>query len=105
MSLNRITAGDYGYELVLTYLDTDTNAAADLSGYTTAQQIHIRAPDRSVRPKSGSFVTDGTDGEVSIIVADGDIPGSWAGRRCAFRIQVTSGTSQLSSDWEEFEPV
>ena len=104
MSLQKIVAGDYGYEIELEYIDVDTNSAADLSAYTTTQTIQIRAPDGSIGTLSGSFSTDGTDGLVKAVVTDGAIPEKWQNKPCAARIQVTRTGGKLSSEWEEFSP-
>ena len=102
MSLNKIVAGAFGYDMILTFKDTDTDAAEDLSGFS-GKYIDIRAPDWSVNSITGSWVTDGSDGLVSATVPSGAIPESWSGKTIAARIKVTSGTAAIYSEWEEFE--
>lgn len=103
MSLEKRVAGDFGYEVELTFKDVDTGNVEDLSAFTTTQTIQIRAPDWSIKTLSGSWVTDGTDGKVKAVVTEGAIPESWSGRRCAERIQCTRTGGRATSEWEEFE--
>ncbi len=105
MSLRDIAAGSWGYELELVWKDTDTKNVEDLSGYTTAQNIVIIAPDGSENEVVGSFSGDGTDGKVKITVADGAIPKAWKGKPIQVRIAVQSPTGKVYSKEEEFIPV
>jgi len=105
MSFQKIVAGDFGYEAAMEYIDVDTGQPANLSLYTTAQTIQIRAPDGSINTLSGSWVTDGTDGQVKAVVVSGTIPLKWKGKPCGARIQVTRTGGQLSSEWKEFTPL
>jgi hypothetical protein len=105
MSFDKIAAGAYGYELELTFKDVDTEAAEDLSGYSSSQSIEIKAPDGSVNTVSGGWSSDGTDGKVKITVASGTLPAKWKGRTVAARIKVASGGAVIYSEWEEFKPV
>jgi hypothetical protein len=105
MSLEDIAAGSWGYELELVWEDTDTRVAEDLSGYTTAQNIIIIAPDGSENEVTGSFSGNGTDGKVKITVADGAIPKAWKGKAVEVRIAVESPTGKVYSKPEEFTPV
>jgi len=100
MSFNDIIAGDYGQTIVLTVLDTDTETAADVSAYTTAIQVWLKDPDGNVESKTGAFVSDGSDGQVSYTLADGDIDaeGQWG-----VRARVASGSAVLSSKWHYFD--
>ena len=99
MSLNGIVKDDYGYALELTYIDVDTESAADISGYTTSQSVILRDPGGNSATKTAAFKTDGSDGVVTYTVADGDIDeeGTWN-----VRVQVESGAGLLTSLWEEF---
>lgn len=100
MSLDKITAEDYGQTLTITIKDTDTSAAADVSAYTTAQQVFLRDPDGNISDALvAAFSTDGSDGVVTYTLASGDIdePGLW--HICA---RVTSGSAVLTSEWESF---
>lgn len=101
MSLDKITAEDYGQILTITIIDTDTNAAADVSSYTTAQQVFLKDPDENISAaKVAAFDTDGSDGVITYTLASGDIdePGLW--HICA---RVTSGTAVLTSEWKSFK--
>ncbi|MCP4263643.1 MAG: hypothetical protein GY774_39970 [Planctomycetes bacterium] len=99
MSLDNIVSGDYGQTIVLTVKDTDTDAAADISAYTTTIQMQISDPDGNVATETATFVTDGSNGQVQYTLTDGDIDeiGVWR-----IRAKVTSGSAVLSSVWERF---
>lgn len=100
MSLNKITAEDYGQILTITIKDTDTDAAADISAYTTAKQVFLKDPSGNISTaKTAAWVTDGTDGQIKYTLANGDIdePGMW--HICA---RVTSGSAVLTSEWVSF---
>lgn len=103
MSLDKTVAGDFGYEVELTFKDVDTGNVEDISSFTTTQTIQIRAPDGSVKTLSGSFSGTGTDGKVKATVTEGAIPANWSGRKCAERIQVTRTGGKLTSEWKDFE--
>jgi len=62
MSLEAINKDDYGYTVELTYKDTDTDTAADISGYTTAQWLILKSPSDVASTVTASFKTDGSDG-------------------------------------------
>jgi hypothetical protein len=99
MSLERIYADDYGYEIQLTVLDVDTDSAADLSAYSTTQQIIIEDPDGNQTTVTAAFESDGSDGVISYTVQDGDIDeaGLWR-----VRARVTSATARLTTTWARF---
>ena len=101
MSLEKITAEDYGQVLTVTIKDTDTDAAADVSSYSTTQVVFLKDPAGNVSDAlAAAFSTDGSDGLVVYTLADGDIdePGLW--HICA---RVTSNTAVLTSEWESFK--
>jgi hypothetical protein len=100
MSLDAINKDDYGYTLELTVIDTDTDSAADVSGYTTSQSVVLKDPTDTEATKSASFKTDGSDGIVQYTVADGDIDaaGVWH-----IRVKLVSGSATLRSEWKTFE--
>ena len=102
MSLKNITAGDYGYVIEMTFKDVDDGLPEDLQAFTTKQYIHIRKPDSTFLELAGSFSGNGSDGKVKVTVAAGDIPASWTETKSAARIRCTSGSAQITSDWEEF---
>lgn len=99
MSLEYIVAGDYGQTLQLTVLDVDTNAAADLSGYTSSQIIILRDPGGNEASKTAAFGSDGSDGVVEYTLVEDDIDeeGNWRAR-----VRVTSGSAKLTSVWHGF---
>jgi len=66
-----IRQGDYGTEVVLEVVDP-AGAAIDIST-ATGQQAHFEKPDGSGLTKDTSFVTDGTDGQITCDLADGDV--------------------------------
>ena len=100
MSWKYIIAGDYGQVAKLTFIDIDTGSAADISGYTTTQQMIFKDPDGNIATKTAAFDSDGSDGIVKYTLADGDIDEEGTWHVCA---RVTSDTAQLTSEWHEFE--
>jgi len=99
MSLDKIVNGDYGQVIELTILDVDTNAAADVSGYTTAQVIILTDPAGAETTKTAAFKTTGADGIITYTLANGDIDaaGNWTARA-----RVTTASAQLSSEEIQF---
>ena len=100
MSLDKIQIGDYGQVVKLTMIDVDTDAAADVSGYTTSQQFIFQDPSRNNTAVSASFDSDGSDGVVKYTLASGllDEQGRWT-----VRARVKSGSAQLTSEPEYFD--
>lgn len=94
MSFKHIIVNDYGNVAQLTFIDVDTNAAADVSAYTTAQQMVFTAPSGTVTAKAASFLGTGTDGIIVYTVDSGffDTAGEWK-----VRGRVTSGAAELTS--------
>jgi cellulase/cellobiase CelA1 len=94
MSLDNIVANDYGQVIKLTFWDVDTDAAADISGYTNTIQMILTDPDGVASTKDAAFDTDGSDGVIKYTVAQNDIDqaGKWL-----IRGKVTSGTAVLTS--------
>ena len=101
MSLDDIVAGDYGQvmELTVTDTDADADAAADVSSYTTSQEIILTDPDGNAATETAAFDSDGSDGLVTYTVADGDIDeaGYWK-----IRVVLTSAAAVLSTVEETF---
>lgn len=101
MSLESIVAGDYGQSIELTFVDVDTEAPADISAYTTAQQMIFTAPDGTETVKTAAYKTDGSDGivtytvEVSFLTA-----GVWQ-----VRGRVTTGSARLTTEVHKFEVI
>ena len=100
MSWDKIVNGDFGQVGELTLIDVDTNAAADVSSYTTAQVFLLTDPDAVTTTKTAAFVNTGSDGKVDYTLVSGDIDqaGEWM-----VRARVTSGTAQLTSEELRFE--
>ena len=97
MSLDNIIVGNYGQAVVLTINDTDTDSAADVSAYTTSQHVEIKDPSGNTATKTASFVSDGSDGQVTYTLVENDIDeaGLWH-----VRAKVVSGSAVLYSEWE-----
>ncbi|MCA9366853.1 hypothetical protein KC887_01145 [Candidatus Kaiserbacteria bacterium] len=95
MSLDGIVAGDYGQVMEITFIDVDTDAATNISAYTSSQQIILTDPDGNEATKTAAFKTDGSDGIIEYTLADGDIDagGNWFARGV-----VTSASAKLSSE-------
>lgn len=79
MSFDSIVAGDFGQVAKLTFIDVDTNAAADVSGYATTIQMIFTDPSGTETAKTATFDTDGTDGVIKYTTEDGliDTAGNW----------------------------
>lgn len=99
MSLDKIIAGNYGQPIDLTFIDVDTDAAADISGYSTTIQMIFTAPDGTVTAKTAAFKTDGTDGIIQYTVdASFLTEGSWQ-----VRGKVTAASAELSTELGSFK--
>jgi hypothetical protein len=82
-----VMVGSYGQTITLTVVDED-GITQDVSGYTTIT-IVARSPDaRKTVTANGSYVTDGSDGQISFAFVDGDI-----GRSGLWNLQVEFETS------------
>lgn len=93
MSLNYIVAGDYGQTIELTFIDVDTEAAADVSGYSDTIQMIFTSPSGTATAKTATFKTDGSDGVIEYTVdADFLTAGKWS-----VRGRVASGSARLTS--------
>lgn len=99
MSLDKIVNGDYGQTVEITFIDVDTDAAADISSYTTAQQMIFTSPSGVEATKTAGFKTDGTDGIITYALVSGDInaAGNWTVRGV-----VTTGSAKLSTEEHKF---
>ena len=101
MTLKHIVAGNYGQVLRLTIIDTDTDAAADVSAYATSQVIYLRDElDNVSSALVAAFATDGSDGVVDYTLVDGDIDeaGIWG-----VKVVLTAASAELNTIWETFE--
>lgn len=99
MSLDNIIKDDYGQTIELTFIDVDTNAAADISGYSTTKQMIFTAPDGTETTKTATFKTDGTDGIIEYTVESAfiDDEGGWQ-----VRGKVSGASATLSTVLETF---
>jgi hypothetical protein len=79
MSFTDIVNGDFGQVAQLTFVDTDTDAAADISGYATTIQMIWVDPSGNETAKTATFATDGTDGVIQYTVESTllDEAGTW----------------------------
>lgn len=71
MSLEGINVGEYGIAIELTAKDKDDASVLDISAYNTLTVI-MQAPGGDSVERTGSFVTDGTDGKVEFTPQSGD---------------------------------
>lgn len=98
MSLTNIVAGDYGQVIKLTFLDVDTNAAADISSYTTSQVMVFTSPAGVATSKAAAFDTDGEDGIIKYTVEASFLTaGNWK-----VRGRVASGAAVLTTEEHRF---
>ncbi len=98
MSLGSIVAGDYGQVIRLTFLDVDTNAAADISSYTTSKTMVFTSPAGEVTAKTAAFDTDGLDGVIKYTVEASFLTaGNWK-----VRGRVASGAAVLTTEEHKF---
>lgn len=77
MTINTtIQKDDIGTDFDITFLEA--GSAVDISGATTKQLI-FRAPDAVTSAKAGTFITDGTNGQLryTTIADDIDEAGHW----------------------------
>lgn len=91
MTLLGIVESDYGGIIELTV--TDAGTAVDISSYTT-RQFKFLTPSGTLKTKTATLKTDGTDGKLQYTLASGDIdaPGAWY-----VQVYLASATRQLSS--------
>ncbi len=98
MSLLNIINGDFGQVIELTFIDVDTDAPANISGYSTTQSMLFVSPTGVATTKTAAFKTNGTDGvitytlELSFLTA-----GDWK-----VRGQVTATAAKLTTVWHYF---
>jgi len=94
MADGEIRKGDIGTVFTITVMDG--SAAVDISTATT-KNIVFKKPDKTILPKAGSFVTDGTDGKISYTTVSGDL--SKAGEWCVQgAIVMPAGTWKTDID-------
>jgi hypothetical protein len=98
MPIGEIHENDIGVALRGTFKDQDDEIVN--IALATTKQIIIHQPGGDVLTKSGSFVTDGTDGLLQYVTVDGDLtPTGW------YKIQgfVIIGSTQYHSDIHKFQ--
>ena len=94
MSFKNIVKDDYGQVAKLTFIDVDTDAAADISGYASTIQMIFTKPGGTTSTKTAAFDTDGTDGVIAYTVESGlfDTAGWWL-----VRGRVASASATLTT--------
>lgn len=99
MSLDNIYSGDYGQVIELTFVDVDTDTAADISSYSSTIQMLFTKPDGTAAAKTATFKTDGSDGIIQYTVeSDFLTAGTWY-----VRGRVASGSARLTTHNYNFE--
>ena len=99
MSFDNIVVGDYGQVMKLIFKDVDTDAAADISGYSTLQQFVFTDPSGTKTAKTAAFDSDGTDGIIKYTLDASfiDAAGIWKARG-----RATSGAAELTTEEVSF---
>lgn len=101
MSLLDIVSGDYGQTIELTFNDVDTNAAANISAYSTTIQMIFTKPDGTDTAKTATFKTDGSDGIIEYTVEASFLTaGIWY-----VRGRVTSASAKLTTVKHRFKVI
>ena len=100
MSFENIVVGDFGQVAKLTFIDVDTDVAADISSYSSTIEIVFTDPDGNATSKTATFDTDGTDGVIKYTIESGliDESGHWT-----VRGRVQGGSSKLTAVEHEFQ--
>lgn len=99
MSFKSIIVGDYGQIAKITFIDVDTAAAADISPYSTIQQMIFTDPSGIVTVKDADFDSDGSDGIIKYTIEPGllEQPGAWE-----VRGRVQNGAAKLTTEIHKF---
>lgn len=97
--MNEIHEDDYGWTLNLTVKD-ENGDAKDLSLCTRVNIVFSRPNNTGSISKEASFETDGSDGKIYYIVADGDIDvsGTWQ-----LQVEAVFTNSVLRSNIQKFK--
>ncbi len=99
MSLLDIISGDYGQVIELTFIDVDTDAAADISSYSTAIKMVFTSPTGVETEKTATFKTDGSDGIIKYTTETGLLTAGW----WYVRGQVQGGSAKLTTTKHKFK--
>ncbi len=99
MSFDYIVVDDYGQVAKLTFIDVDTDAAADVSTYSTTIEMIFTDPSGTETAKTAAFDSDGTDGIIKYTVDASfiDAAGSWR-----VRGRVKSANATLTTEEHYF---
>jgi len=94
MSFLDIIKDDYGQVAKITFIDVDTDAAADISSYSSTISMIFTDPAGTETTKTAAFDSDGTDGIIAYTVESGfiDTAGNWT-----VRGRVASGSAVLTT--------
>jgi hypothetical protein len=100
MSFDNIVANDYGQVAKLTFIDTDTDAAANISSYSTTIQMIFTGPSGTSTTKTATFDSDGSDGIIKYTIEQSliDAAGDWQ-----VRGKVASASAVLTTAEHNFE--
>lgn len=93
-----IHINDIGTEIRITITDCN-GVAIDISN-ATSLNLFFKKPSGESITKTGSFVTDGSDGLIKYIVQSGDINeiGTWK-----IQVEITANNGTWSSSFESFK--
>lgn len=99
MSFDSIIMDDFGQVAKLTFIDVDTDAAADISDYSSTIQMIFTDPSGNAAVKTATFDSDGSDGIIKYTIEDGllDEAGVWQ-----VRGKVASGSAELTTEQHRF---
>jgi hypothetical protein len=101
MTLEYIVDGDFGQVIELTFIDVDTNSAADISGYNSTIEMVFTSPTTVVTSKTATFKTDGSDGIIQWTTTDGFLTAGW----WRVRGRVQGGAAKLTTVKHKFEVI
>lgn len=96
---NNISVGEYGW--IGRLLLTMDGVAEPLGSYDTLE-FQFKPPSGAIRTRTAEFATDGSDGLLERVIADGDIdvPGNW---RVRAHIARDTPPASLYSSWHRFK--
>ena len=97
MSFDSIVVGDYGQVAKITFIDVDTDAAADISSYNSTQSMIFYDPTGTASTVTAAFDTDGSDGVIKYTIESGlfDVAGLWQVRGKVTSVQATLSTVRI----------